>query len=124
MIYAYEAALLLLLLPAAPILLLAWLLGAFGPRAAALERLRPLARMPAGCVWLHAASVGEVEAASPLAAALVERGVPVVATALTLTGRGRLRARLPGARTRVASKVRKPRLGRKASRWPGSRSYP
>jgi len=101
LIYAYEAVLLLLLLPAAPVLLLAWLLGAFGPRAAALERLRPLARMPGGCVWLHAASVGEVEAASPLAAALVERGVPVVATALTLTGRGRLRARLPGARTRL-----------------------
>lgn len=101
MIYAYEAVLLLLLLPAAPVLLLAWLLGAFGPRAPALERLRPLARMPDRCVWLHAASVGEVEASAPLAAALVERGVPVVATALTLTGRGRLRARLPGVHTRL-----------------------
>jgi len=94
-IAVYDALLVLALLVTAPVWLCAWLLGAFGPRASLLERLRPLARMPEGTVWVHAASVGEAEAAVPLAAALVERGVPVIVTALTLNGLARLRARLP-----------------------------
>ena len=101
MIFAYNALLLLALLVTAPVLVCAWLLGAFGPRASLLERLRPLARMPEGTVWVHAASVGEAEAAIPLVTALVQRGVPVIATALTLNGRARLRARLPRVRARL-----------------------
>jgi 3-deoxy-D-manno-octulosonic-acid transferase len=68
------------------------------------ERLRPLdagsGRGP--CVWLHAASVGEVEAASPLIRGLLERGMPVIATTLTLTGRDRLRSLFPGLPVRLA----------------------
>ena len=101
MIVVYDALLVIALLATAPLLLAAWLLGAFGPRASLLERLRPLARMPEGTVWVHAASVGEAEAATPLVAALVERGVPVIVTALTLNGRARLRARLPGVPSRL-----------------------
>ena len=101
MILAYDALLLFALLVALPVLVCAWLLGAFGPRASVLERLRPLPRMPERTVWVHAASVGEAEAAVPLVAALVERGVPVIATALTLNGRARLRARLPRVPSRL-----------------------
>ncbi len=95
MIFAYDALLVLLLGAALPVLVCAWLLGAFGPRKSVLERLWPLPRMPEGTVWVHAASVGEAEAATPLLAALSELRVPVIATALTVTGRARLRARLP-----------------------------
>jgi 3-deoxy-D-manno-octulosonic-acid transferase len=100
-ILAYEALLLALVALASPLALLAWLAGAFGPRGAVLERLRPLPRMPEGTVWVHAASVGEAEAAAPLIHALVDRGMPVIATALTLNGRARLRARLPHVPSRL-----------------------
>ena len=102
MILAYDLLLVPLFVLASPLLALAALLGAFGPLGSVLERLRPLPRMPEGTVWVHAASVGEVEAAAPLVARLVEQGVPVIATATTLTGRARLRARLPRVRTRLA----------------------
>jgi 3-deoxy-D-manno-octulosonic-acid transferase len=46
--------------------------------------------------------VGEAEAAVPLLEALLERGVPVLATTLTTGGRDRLRARLPALRARLA----------------------
>jgi len=98
---AYDLLLVLALLATLPVLLVAWLVGAFGPRSSVLERLRPLPRMPVGTVWVHVASVGEAEAATPLLAALVEQRVPVIATALTLTGRARLRARLPRVRSRL-----------------------
>ncbi len=101
MIFAYNALLVLALLVAAPALVCAWLLGAFGPRASLLERLRPLPRMAEGTVWVHAASVGEAEAAIPLVLALVQQRVPVIVTALTLNGRARLRARLPRVPTRL-----------------------
>lgn len=95
MIRVYEALILLAIAIASPLWLAAWLLGAFGPRGSVLERLRPLPRMPEGTVWVHAASVGEAEAAAPLIAALLASQVPVIATTTTLTGRTRLRARLP-----------------------------
>ena len=101
-ILAYDLLLVPLVILAAPLLLLAALVGAFGPLGSVLERLRPLPRMPERTVWVHAASVGEVEAAAPLIARLVDQGVPVIATATTVTGRARLRARLPRVRTRLA----------------------
>ncbi len=102
MIVAYNLLLVPLFALLSPLLLLATLFGLFGPIGSVLERLRPLPRMPAGTVWVHAASVGEAEAAAPLVARLVERGVPVIATALTVTGRARLRAVLPRVRSRLA----------------------
>ncbi len=98
---AYDLLLVLALLVTLPVLLLAWALGAFGPRSSVLERLRPLPSMLDGTVWVHVASVGEAEAATPLLNALVAVGVPVIATALTLNGRARLRARLPRVPSRL-----------------------
>ncbi len=66
------------------------------------ERLWPHVRMPEPSVWVHAASVGEVEAAAPLIGALLERGIPTCATTLTASGRDRLRARLPDLCVRLA----------------------
>jgi 3-deoxy-D-manno-octulosonic-acid transferase len=100
-IFAYIALVLVGVLLLAPLWLAAGLLGAFGPPASFFERLRPLAPMPEGTVWVHAASVGEVEAASPLIGALVARDVPVIATTLTLTGRARVRAKLPRVPSRL-----------------------
>jgi 3-deoxy-D-manno-octulosonic-acid transferase len=102
LILAYDLLLVPLVVLLAPFLLLAALVGLFGPLGSVLERLRPLPRMPERTVWVHAASVGEVEAAAPLVARLVEQGVPVIVTAVTVTGRGRLRNVLPRVRTRIA----------------------
>jgi 3-deoxy-D-manno-octulosonic-acid transferase len=66
------------------------------------ERLRPLGRVPGGCIWVHAASVGEAEAAVPLVRQLLERGLSVLATTMTLTGRERFRARFPELPVRLA----------------------
>jgi 3-deoxy-D-manno-octulosonic-acid transferase len=51
------------------------------------------AQIPGG-VWLHAASVGEVQACAPLVSALYRRhpGVPLTVTTLTPTGAARARA--------------------------------
>jgi 3-deoxy-D-manno-octulosonic-acid transferase len=51
------------------------------------------AQIPAG-VWLHAASVGEVQACAPLVSALYRRhpGVPLTVTTFTPTGAARARA--------------------------------
>lgn len=68
------------------------------------ERLAPLARQPHGRahgIWVHAASVGEVEAGVPLVAALLERGIPIVATTATTTGRTRMRECFPGLAVRL-----------------------
>jgi len=100
-IAVYEVVLVLGLAFALPLLLVAWGLGAFGPRGSLLERLQPLPSMPVGTVWVHVASVGEAEAAVPLLSALADQRVPVIATALTLNGRARLRARLPRVRARL-----------------------
>jgi 3-deoxy-D-manno-octulosonic-acid transferase len=101
MAIVYNLVLAVLLVVLAPLLLLRVLFSArlrtdFG------ERLRPLPVSERGTVWVHAASVGEVEAASPLIAALRERGVPLVVTALSLTGRARLRERFPALAPRLA----------------------
>lgn len=47
-----------------------------------------------GCVWLHAVSVGETEAAAPLVSALMRRypSVPVLLTTTTPTGSARVKA--------------------------------
>lgn len=71
-------------------------------RSGLLERLRPLGRTARPQVWLHAASLGEAEAASPLIRGLLERDLPVVVTTLTTTGRDRLRAVFPGLPVRLA----------------------
>jgi 3-deoxy-D-manno-octulosonic-acid transferase len=102
LIFAYDLLVVPLFVLSLPVLAVLSVLGVFGPLGSVIERLRPLPRMPAGTVWVHAASVGEAEAAAPLVARLVERGVPVIATALTVTGRARLRAVLPRVRTRLA----------------------
>ncbi len=66
------------------------------------ERLRRLPTSTPDGVWLHAASVGEAEAAAPLLRGLLQAGIPVVATTLTPSGRDRLRARVPGIAVRLA----------------------
>lgn len=115
MILLYNALLVPLVLLAIPVALLA---VPFSPRlrGGLLERLRPLPRADsraprpeggranarANAVWIHAASVGEAEACAPLVEALRERGMSVLATTSTLTGRARLRARFPGLRVRLA----------------------
>jgi len=47
-----------------------------------------------GCIWVHAVSVGEVQAAIPLVRALLQRhpGTPVLITTTTPTGSARVRA--------------------------------
>lgn len=51
------------------------------------ERAGLLPGAPPGSVWLHAASVGEVAAAAPLARALAERRAGVFVTVVSPTGR-------------------------------------
>lgn len=50
-------------------------------------------RLPAGCIWVHAVSVGEVQAAVPLIRALVERhpNRHMLVTTVTPTGAARVR---------------------------------
>ena len=105
MIVLYNLVLVAALVCASPLLLVAVVLR---PRLrhGFAERLRPLDVASAGAtaprVWLHAASVGEVEAASPLIRGLLERDTPILATTLTVTGRDRLRALFPGLPVRLA----------------------
>ncbi len=89
-------------LAAASPALLVWLALSPRARAGAVERLTPLPRRDAPTLWLHAASVGEVEAAVPLLSRLLEEGIPVLATTLTVTGRTRLAQRFPGLGARLA----------------------
>ncbi|MEO8223770.1 MAG: lipid IV(A) 3-deoxy-D-manno-octulosonic acid transferase [Gammaproteobacteria bacterium] len=51
-------------------------------------------RLPGASIWVHAVSVGEVQAAAPLVQALLARhpGVPLVLTTMTPTGSERVRA--------------------------------
>ena len=80
-------------------------------------------RPPAGGVWVHAVSVGEVQAAAPVVEALLARGEGVVLTTMTPTGARQARRLfgegvfhaflpydLPGAGRRFLAAVR-PRLG-------------
>lgn len=101
MLWLYNLILVPAVLVALPFAFL-WAVRSPVRRAALLERFAPFPPMPPGTVWVHAASLGEVEAASPLLEALVHRGIPVIATALTSTGRGRLRARFPRLPMRIA----------------------
>jgi 3-deoxy-D-manno-octulosonic-acid transferase len=66
------------------------------------ERLRPLAGRERPAIWVHAASVGEAEAAAPLIDALRGQGHEVLATTLTTTGRDRMRALEPAVAARLA----------------------
>jgi 3-deoxy-D-manno-octulosonic-acid transferase len=97
----YEIAGLLAVLAAAPFALL-WLAFSRRARDGFGERLAPLPRRPGASVWVHAASVGEAEAAAPVIEGLIAAGVPVVATTLTTSGRARLRQRFPGLVVRLA----------------------
>jgi 3-deoxy-D-manno-octulosonic-acid transferase len=88
------------------------------------ERFGFGARLAPNGVWLHAVSVGEVQACAPLVSALYQRhpGVPLTVTTLTPTGAARARALfgnlaqvryipfdLPGAARRFFARVQ-PRL--------------
>jgi 3-deoxy-D-manno-octulosonic-acid transferase len=66
------------------------------------QRLCVLPRRAHPTIWVHAASVGEVEAALPLIRELEARGLAVIATALSPTGRARLRELLPHIDVRLA----------------------
>jgi 3-deoxy-D-manno-octulosonic-acid transferase len=52
------------------------------------ERMGRTPTVPRGAVWLHAASVGEVAAVTPLARELAVRAPGVLLTTVTATGRG------------------------------------
>ena len=59
------------------------------------ERMGGVPRLPPGAVWVHAASVGEILAASRLIDRLRECGRPVFASALTVDGREVMRRTRP-----------------------------
>ncbi|MCP4003308.1 MAG: 3-deoxy-D-manno-octulosonic acid transferase [bacterium] len=101
MIVVYNILLLPVLVLGLPLALIASLFSK-RLRHGFLERLYPLPGAPGQNIWLHAASVGEVEAAAPLVAALLERRVAMVATTSTTTGRDRMRALFPGLAVRLA----------------------
>jgi 3-deoxy-D-manno-octulosonic-acid transferase len=50
------------------------------------ERLGWVGKIPPGAVWIHAASVGEVNAAQSLIQALLDRGEPLLISTMTVTG--------------------------------------
>jgi len=87
----------LLVYVAAPIAFLAqWLrgLGDAAYRERRWERFGLGAQLPAGSIWVHAVSVGEVQAVVPLVRALLERypSRTLVLTSVTPTGAARARA--------------------------------
>jgi 3-deoxy-D-manno-octulosonic-acid transferase len=65
------------------------------------ERMGSLPPQPDGAprIWMHAASVGEIEALRPVATGLLRElpGAQVVITTMTTTGRDAARRRIPGA---------------------------
>lgn len=65
-------------------------------RAGFSERLGTSPRGAAGGIWVHAASVGELQAALPLVAALERAGERVLASTFTPTARALLAGRRPG----------------------------
>jgi len=71
-------------------------------RSGFISRLRSLPASQEPTVWVHAASVGEVEAAVPLVRALVARRVTVRVTAFSDTGLLRLQSHFPELGPRLA----------------------
>lgn len=80
--------------------------------------LRPPPLAP-GVVWVHACSVGEVQAASPLVGWLLERGERVLLTTTTPTGAARARALLRGR----LSSGRRGGWGRRGGEGGGTHAY-
>ena len=101
MVALYNLLLMLAAGLATPVVL-PWLAVSPRARQGLRERLRPLPVGLRADVWLHAASVGETEAAVPLLGELAKRGLSAVVTAQTVTGRENLRRRLPGVVARLA----------------------
>ena len=60
------------------------------------ERSGGMPEVAPGALWMHAASVGEVAAVSPLVRALTGRGERVFLTVVTPTGRDVAASTLPG----------------------------
>lgn len=100
MIWLYNVLCVAGLILGAPVWL-AWVLASSSRRRGFAERWTPLPRLSEGTVWVHVASVGEAEAATPLLSRLREHGVPLLATSMTVTGRDRLRERFPSLPVRL-----------------------
>ncbi len=92
MIWLYNVLWAAVLILGAP-LWVPWVLVSPTRRRGFGERWSPLPVRSEETVWVHAASVGEGEAAAPLLSRLQARGVALVVTTSTVTGRDRLRAR-------------------------------
>lgn len=99
MIWLYNSILVAGLVLLSPVWLIVVLLSPRLRRSFA-ERLRPLSARSDAPVWLHAASVGEAEAATPLLRRLRESSAPLVVTTQSVTGRDRIAKLFPdlGAR--------------------------
>ncbi|HVN64977.1 MAG TPA: glycosyltransferase N-terminal domain-containing protein, partial [Candidatus Binataceae bacterium] len=65
-------------------------------------------------IWIHAASVGEVEAIRPVAAGLLERHLhaALIITTMTTTGRDSAKSRIPNARAWRLAPLDSPRAVR------------
>ena len=100
MIWLYNALCVAGLILGAPVWL-AWVLASSSRRRGFAERWTPLPPLAEGTVWVHVASVGEAEAATPLLSRLCEHGVPLLVTSMTVTGRDRLRERFPSLPVRL-----------------------
>lgn len=91
----YQLALTLLM----PVGLAAWAVAAvFKKRAREgwTERLGFWPGVEKGAVWVHGASLGEIRAVAPLLRALKDRGLPLLVTATSTTGRNEAAAILGG----------------------------
>jgi 3-deoxy-D-manno-octulosonic-acid transferase len=94
--------------PALPFALMAS--GANDPRDRG-ERMGAVEFDAAGAerrIWIHAASVGEVEAVRPLAAELGQERAAIIVTTMTTAGRDAARRRIPGAAACVLAPLDSP----------------
>ncbi|MFQ5515666.1 MAG: glycosyltransferase N-terminal domain-containing protein, partial [Myxococcota bacterium] len=101
MIWIYDALWLLALSLGLP-LWLPWALVSARRRRALVKRFLPLPRVEGTPIWIHAASVGEAEAAAPVVRELEARGLPLLLTTTSTRGRDRLRELFPALRVRLA----------------------